>query len=334
MWQQYVYNDPVGKHPYFVYTPQNYQVGTAVPLLVMLHGCSQTAQDFATGTTMNQLAEQHGFIVVYPQQTSNYNQNLCWNWFVPANQTRGGGEPARIVGIIQAIQQNTASWTIDPTRIYVAGLSAGAAMSVILGATYPDVFAAIGVHSGLEYKAATNLSNGWSAMRRGGPNPQQQGLAAYTAMSNLSRIVPTIVLHGTNDTTVAPVNGDQALQQWMETDHLASLNTYTPDFTRPTHVTSGQVPGGHAYVIATWTATNGSEVQAYWKIGGMGHAWSGGNRAGTYTDPRGPNASLAIYTFFAAHSLEKSNTENIASQARLRHILTDLFKVKRGSQGA
>ncbi len=333
MWQQYSYNDPVGKHPYFVYTPLTYQTGTAVPLLVMLHGCSQTAQDFATGTAMNVLAEQHGFIVVYPQQTSNYNQSLCWNWFVPANQARGRGEPASIIGIIQAIQQNTTRWTIDPTSIYVAGLSAGAAMSVILGVTYPDVFAAIGVHSGLEYKAATNLSSGLSAMRRGGPDPRQQGLAAYTAMSSLARIVPTIVFHGTNDSTVAPVNGDQALQQWMETDQLASRNTYTPDFTRPTHVTSGQVPGGRAYVLATWAATNGDEVQAYWKIGGMGHAWSGGNPAGSYTDPRGPNASLAMYNFFAAHSLVGSDTPNIASQTRLRHILTDLFKVKRSSQG-
>ncbi len=333
MWQQYSYIDPVGKHPYFVYTPLNYQVGTAVPLLVMLHGCSQTAQDFATGTAMNLLAEQHGFIVVYPQQTSNYNQNLCWNWFVPANQARGRGEPAAIIGIIQAIQQNTTLWTIDPARIYVAGLSAGAAMTVILGATYPDVFAAIGVHSGLEYKAATNLSSGLSAMRRGGPDPQQQGLAAFTAMSNLARIVPTIVFHGTNDTTVAPVNGDQALQQWMETDHLASRNTYTPDFTRPTHVTSGQVPGGRAYVIATWIAANGGEVQAYWKIRGMGHAWSGGSLAGSYTDPRGPNASLAMYNFFTAHSLVGSDTQNIASQTKLRHILTDLFKAKRSSQG-
>ncbi len=329
MWQQYTYNDPVGKHLYFVYTPQSYQVGTAVPLLVMLHGCTQTAQDFATGTAMNQLAEQYGFIIVYPQQTSNYNQNLCWNWFVPANQLRGSGEPASIVGIIQTMQQNTALWTIDPTRIYVAGLSAGAAMSVILGVTYPDVFAAIGVHSGLEYKAATNLSSGWRAMQRGGPDPQQQGLAAYAAMSSLARIVPTIVLHGTNDTTVAPVNGDQAVQQWMETDQLASQNTYTPDFTRPTHVTSGQVPGGFAYVVATWANANGGDVQAYWKIRGMGHAWSGGSSAGTYTDSRGPNASLALYNFFVAHSLERSNAQNIASQARLRHILSDLFKAKR-----
>lgn len=330
MWQQFTYNDSVGKHPYFVYTPESYQVGSTVPLVVMLHGCSQTALDFATGTAMNLLAEQYNFIVVYPQQTSNYNQGLCWNWFLPANQTRGCGEPASIVGIVQAVQQNTACWTIDPTRMYIAGFSAGAAMAVILGATYPDLFAAIGVHSGLEYQAATSLSSGFKAMRNGGPNPQQQGYAAYMAMSDRARIVPTIVFHGMNDTTVALVNGNQTLQQWMETDQLASNNTYIVSFNHPTSVTSGQIPGGYAYVVATWKATNGSEIQTYWKIGGMGHAWSGGNPIGTYTDPRGPNASTAMYNFFMAHALERSEKLSIASSSKLRHIFIDIFKVKRG----
>ena len=329
MWQQFTYNDPVGKHLYYVYTPTSYQVGTQVPLIVMLHGCSQSAIDFGTGTAMNVLAEQNGFLVLYPQQTSNYNQGLCWNWFLPANQVRGRGEPASIVGIIQSMQQNTALWTIDPTRIYVAGLSAGAAMSVILGATYPDVFAAIGVHSGLEYQAATSLGNGFKAMRQGGPDPQQQGRAAYAAMRDLCRIVPTIVFHGSNDTTVALINGDQTVQQWMETDQLASDDTYIADFSRPTTVTSGQVPGGYAYAVATWKDANGRDVQSYWKIGGLAHAWSGGNPAGTYTDPRGPNASLALYNFFVGHSLLKNDRQSIASQSRLRHILADFFKVKR-----
>ena len=329
MWQQYTYNDLVGKHLYFVYTPQNYQVGTVVPLFVMLHGCSQTALDFATGTAMNLLAEQYGFIVVYPQQASTYNQGLCWNWFLPAHQARGRGEPASIVGIVQAMQQNSTHWTIDATRIYVAGLSAGAAMAVILGVTYSDVFAAIGVHSGLEYQAASNLNEGFRAMRRGGPNPQQQGRMAYAAMSDLARIVPAIVFHGTNDTTVNLVNGDQTVQQWMETDALASNNTYCPDFKQPNSVVSGQVPGGYAYVVATWNDSNGNEVQAYWKIGGLGHAWAGGSPAGTFTDVRGPNASTALYNFCIAHTLQKSDEQRIASQARLRHILADFFKAKR-----
>src|SRR6266849_6155906 len=159
MWQQFIYSDADGDHPYFVYTPETYRVGAPVPLFVMLHGCTQTALDFATGTSMNRLAEKQGFIVVYPQQTIKYNQGLCWNWFLPSNQQRGSGEPASIVGMIQSMQLNTANWTIDPNRIYVTGISAGAAMSVILGATYPDVFKAIGVHSGLEYQTATRWCN-------------------------------------------------------------------------------------------------------------------------------------------------------------------------------
>src|SRR5437868_12074803 len=156
MLQQYIDTGPAGSRPYFVYTPANYQVGSAVPLIVMLHGCTQTPADFAAGTQMNQLADQKQFIVVYPQQTSTYNQEECWNWFDSADQSRGSGEPAIIAGIVQAVKQTTSQWTIDTHHIYAAGLSAGAAMTVILGATYPDIFAAIGVQSGLEYQAAAS----------------------------------------------------------------------------------------------------------------------------------------------------------------------------------
>src|ERR1700756_3243892 len=150
MWQQFSYQDSHGSHSYSVYNPERFPSRLLVPLIAMLHGCMQTARDFATGTGMNLLAEQYDFVVLYPQQTRTANQNLCWNWFLPANQQRGSGEPASIAGIIEQMQQNTVLWSIDSNRIYVAGISAGAAMAGILGATYPDVFAAIGVHSGLE----------------------------------------------------------------------------------------------------------------------------------------------------------------------------------------
>src|SRR2546428_449627 len=178
MWQQYTYNGPRSSHLYSVYTPTKYQVGSAVPLVVMLHGCTQTARDFAAGTQMNQLAEEYGFVVVYPQQTRTYNQNLCWNWFAPANQYRGSGEPAILAGIVQTMKQEQTSWSIDPRRVYVAGHSAGAAMAVILGATYPDLFAAIGVHSGLQYRPGRTApggrckpigkSTGWDTRGQGG----------------------------------------------------------------------------------------------------------------------------------------------------------------------
>jgi len=328
MWQQFIYTDSVGDNPYFVYTPETYRVEAPVPLFVMLHGCTQTALDFATGTSMNQLAEKQGFIVMYPQQTTKYNQGLCWNWFLPSNQQRGSGEPASIVGMIQSLQLNTANWTIDPNRIYVTGISAGAAMSVILGATYPDVFAAIGVHSGLEYQAATNLVQAAKVMHRGGPDPLRQGSVAYTAMSNHSRVVPTIVFHGTADTIVAPLNGDQVVQQWIQTDYLASDKTYAVDYHHPSSIATGQVPGGYSYLTAVWNAPSGEAVQAYWKIDGMGHAWSGGNPASSYTDPRGPDATVAMYDFFMGHPREENAQQQLTPLTRLRHMLTSIFHMK------
>ncbi len=302
---QYTYNGSAGSRPYYVYTPANYQVGTAVPLIVMLHGCTQTPTDFAAGTQMNALADQDQFIVVYPQQTSAYNSLSCWNWFQPADQARGSGEPAIIAGIVQTVEQTTSQWTIDTNRVYVAGMSAGAAMSVIMAATYPDIFAAMGSESGLEYKAATSQTAATTAQMQGGPDPTQQGQAAYNAMGSAARVVPTIVFQGQSDYTVYPINGDQIVQQWMETDHLASNGTYNASFSSPTTTTNGQVPGsgGHSYTVQTWNDNNGTEIEEYWKVNGMGHAWSGGSSSGSYTDPNGPSATNAMYTFFINHPM-------------------------------
>ncbi len=301
-WQQFVYNGPNGSRPYFVYTPENYRPGTTVPLIVMLHGCGQTALDFATGTQMNQLAEKYNFVVTYPQQLSIYNPALCWNWFNHSNQVRGAGEPAIIAGIVQQIENNTSQWTIDRHRIYVTGLSAGAAMAVILGATYPDIFAAIGVHSGAEYGAITSPLSGGLTFLQGGPDPIQQGKAAFAAMGRFARVVPTIVFHGTEDPVSGPINGKQVVQQWMETDFLASHGTYHADFNHPSSTMKGKVPGGHTYMVYKWNTMNGNEVEEFWLINGMRHAWSGGNPY-NFTDLQGPGASLAMYTFFKDHPM-------------------------------
>src|SRR6266516_7472023 len=329
MWQQYTYNGPRSSHPYSVYTPTKYRVGSAVPLVVMLHGCTQTARDFAAGTQMNRLAEEYGFVVVYPQQTRTYNQNLCWNWFAPANHYRGSGEPAILAGIVQTIKREQTSWTIDPYRIYVAGLSAGAALAVILGATYPDLFAAIGVHSGLEYQAASTLNNALKAMRQGGPDPLQQGQTAYDVMGGVARVVPTIVFHGTHDPSISSINGDQLVQQWMLTDQLAAQGMYVADFHHPTTSTIKQVPGARSYTVSTWKNGTGREVQAYWKVNGMGHAWSGGNPDGSYTDPHGPNASLAMYHFFMDHPLDREVRYDVSPRRSLRQFLTDILSLRR-----
>ncbi|MEO7019722.1 MAG: PHB depolymerase family esterase [Ktedonobacteraceae bacterium] len=301
--QQFTFNGSAGSRPYFVYTPVNYQPGTVVPLIVVLHGCTQTPADIAAGTQMDALADQKQFIVVYPQQTSANNSQSCWNWFLTADQARGSGEPAIIAGIVQTVEQTTSQWAIDANRIYVTGMSAGAAMSVIMGATYPDVFAAMGAESGLEYQAAIDQNSANSSLSQGGPNPTQQGQAAFNAMGSVARVVPTIVFHGSSDFIVAPLNGDQIVQQWMQTDHLASNNTYNASFNSPTSTTHGQVPGssGRAYTTLTWNDSNGNEIQEYWKITGMGHAWSGGSSSGSFTDPNGPSATNAMYTFFINH---------------------------------
>jgi poly(hydroxyalkanoate) depolymerase family esterase len=303
MWQKYIHSDPAGSLPYFVYTPLNYRAGKPVPLIVMLHGCTQTAEEFATSTRMNELAEQHHFIVVYPQQTSKNNRSHCWNWFKSSNQVRDHEEPAIIAGIVREIKQRKTGWTIDPRRIYAAGLSAGGAMTAILGTTYPELFAAIGVHSGLEYRAATNMMEGLKAMRGGGPDPLKQGEVAYAAMGSVARVVPVIAFHGTHDRVVNPVNGDELVQQWMHTNRLASQGRYTAKIDEPSHIETGRAHGGHTYVVHKWADTRGREVQEYWRIDGMGHGWSGGSPGRRYTEPQGPDASLAMYQFFMRHRL-------------------------------
>jgi poly(hydroxyalkanoate) depolymerase family esterase len=303
--QQYTYSGSTGSRPYSVYTPVGYTTATRVPLVVMLHGCWQNPIDFAAGTGMNDLADTKQFVVAYPRQLAAYESNFCWHFWDPASQSRGSGEAAIVAGITQTVMADTAHWNIDSQRVYVAGFSAGAAMAVIMGATYPDLYAAIGVSAGLEYKAATDAGAvGW-ARQHGGADPVAQGKLAYSAMGANARVLPVIVFHGTADSIVAPINGDQVVQQWMQTDHLASSNSYNPSFTNPSVSTPGSVPGGRAYTIRRWNDAGGTEVQEYWTITGMGHAWSGGSSAGTYTDPTGPNESQNVYAFFIAHPLSR-----------------------------
>ncbi|UOY93349.1 PHB depolymerase family esterase [Ectobacillus sp. JY-23] len=284
---------------YKIYVPSGYQPGTKVPLVVMLHGCTQNPDDFAAGTQMNAVAEANNFLVIYPQQDSTYNANKCWNWFDPNHQSRGSGEPALIAGMVNQVKSQ---YTVDDNRVYVTGLSAGGAMSVIMGATYPDIFAAIGVGSGLEYKAATTQTAAFTAMSSGGPNPTQQGQAAYTGMGGYKRVVPTIVFHGSSDTTVAPVNGNQILTQWAQTNDLADDGTDNNSISDTAAQTiNGQVPNGRSYTQYIYHDKNGMNVMEKYIVTSMGHAWSGGSSAGSYTDTQGPNASTLMWSFFNNH---------------------------------
>lgn len=260
-----------GGRMYKLYVPAGAR-GRAAPLVVMLHGCTQSPDDFATGTRMNALAEEHGCLIAYPEQIAAANSARCWNWFNTADQHRDRGEPALIAAITREVM---ARHQVDARRVYVAGLSAGGAAAAVMAATYPDLYAAIGVHSGLACGAARDVASAMTAMRDGATD------AARAAIP-----VPAIIFHGDRDSTVNPRNADAVLAQLMPREGL------TP------HTTRGQVPGGHAWRRTVFADRSGRERLEQWDVTGLGHAWSGGDRAGSYTDPAGPDASREMLRFF------------------------------------
>jgi poly(hydroxyalkanoate) depolymerase family esterase len=289
-----------GARLYKLYVPRNYTHGRPTPLLVALHGCTQDPDSFAAGTRFNMLADQYTFLVLYPQQDSSDNAGKCWNWFISANQARGRGEPALLAGMIDHIASH---YSVDPDRVFIAGMSAGAAIAVIMGACYPDYFAAIGVHSGLEYKGATDLVGAQIAMSRGGPDPALQGKLAYLSAGSAARVLPVIVFHGTRDESVAPINGDQVIQQFVSTDDYADDGIANNSVSAsPSSINIGQVPNGYSYTVSTYIY-QGHVLLQHYTIDGMGHAWSGGSTAppATFTDPGGPDASSIMWNFFADH---------------------------------
>ena len=268
------YTGPAGTRRYKLYVPAS-RDGRPAPLLVMLHGCTQSPDDFAIGTRMNELAEEHGMLVAYPEQTSSANAQKCWNWFEAKDQQRGSGEPELIAGIAREI---IAEHSADPARVFVAGLSAGGAAAAIMGQRYPDLFAAIGVHSGLACGAATDMGSAFSAMRGGSPVKAGE------------RVVPTIVFHGDRDTTVAPVNGDGVIEQ-ARAGAVSKISD-----------SAGVSPGGVAYTRSVHREKDGRERLESWRIHGAGHAWSGGSAGGSFTLPAGPDASREMLRFFLAVS--------------------------------
>src|SRR5262245_4042493 len=265
-----------GSRNYKLYIPRRAQTGRR-PLLVMLHGGTQDADDFAAGTRMNAFAEEHGFIVAYPSQSKAANASLCWNWFNPDHQKRGHGEPAIIAGITSAI---IADYDIDATRVFVAGLSAGGAMAVVMGATYPDLYAAVGVHSGLPYRSRADLPSAFAAMRgdtKGRHSPKSRGT------SNEGPRVRTIVFHGDSDNIVHPSNSANMVDAERADESVEHAEARHPTRTRT--VTRDET---------------GAVVVEQWLVHGSGHAWSGGSPDGTYTDPQGPDASREMLRFFFA----------------------------------
>ena len=253
----------------------------SLPLVVLLHGCKQNALDFAKGTGMNALADQQQVVVLYPEQLSKANSGGCWNWFEPAHQTRNG-EPGMIAALTrQILAARHGDVQIDPERVYIAGLSAGGAMAAVVAELYPDIFAAVGVHSGLPAGAAQSMVGAFGAMRRGGP--------VQTASA-----IPTIVFHGSADTTVHPDNGgyvSDAARATLGNNGLALVKT------EQTMRTQGLRPAQRV----SYLDDSGKPYVEHWTVGDGGHAWSGGNAAGSYTDPQGPSASRAMLAFFLQH---------------------------------
>jgi poly(hydroxyalkanoate) depolymerase family esterase len=266
-----------GTRRYKLYIPARYH-GQTLPLVIMLHGCTQSPDDFAAGTRMNELAEEQLFFVAYPEQPKSANARKCWNWFNEGDQGRDSGEPLLIAELTREIMRNH---SIDEDRVYIAGMSAGGAAAAIMGATYPDLYAAVGIHSGLACGAARDVPGAFAAMRN--------GAALARGVSQNARLVPTIVFHGDRDTTVSPVNGDQVITQ------------ATAGLDYPTTVSRGASADGTAVTRIVRKKDTDRSMAEHWLVHGLGHAWSGGSRKGTFTDARGPDASREFVRFFLQH---------------------------------
>lgn len=279
------FSNEYGSRDYKLYIPSSY-TDQPLPLVVMLHGCTQNVEDFALGTAMNQFAEQYGVLVAYPNQAKSANSKSCWNWYKVKNQQTHRGEPALIAGLTRAIMQNH---YVDVKRVYVAGLSAGGAMAAIMGATYPELYAAVGVHSGLAAGSATNVIAALAAMRQGSHNVQ--------ATEQCPVFVPTIVFHGDQDPVVNLKNAEQVFAQAKQ--RLEASN----DVYFNTEQTTTNPTGARAYTRTQMKDEKGQTQIDYWLVHGAGHAWSGGEVRGSHVDPTGPNASEAMLSFFLEHSL-------------------------------
>jgi len=297
-----------GSRNFKLWIPTTLESGQPWPLLMLLHGCRLDAEHMAAISGMNDVAEANRFLVVYPEQSRRANLLRCWNWFRPEHQERGAGEPSILAAVVGQIRS---TYNVDPDRVYVAGVSAGAAMATILAATYPDLFAALAVLAGAEFKAASSTSEGFAVMKRGGPDPTRQGQLAFEVMRSgfaqaKRRRMPLIVFHGTADDRVAPVNADQVIAQWGKTNACLAVEHSETGFSLTERVISSEVPGGYAYRKHVYLEHDSRLLMEKWLVRGLGHAWSGSPKPSKYGDPKGPNASAEIWRFFCHAGLNSA----------------------------
>ena len=297
------YDTSRGVYTYALYVPSTYRPNARVPLVVVLHGCGTTADQQATASGYDPVAEQDGFIVLYPDNGSvDTNPARCWGALTaPQSEGRGRGDAAAIAGMTRAIM---AAWSIDRSRVFTIGISSGAFEVSILGAAYPDLFAAIGIHSGAAFmRGSAGCLNGYQP----GPSTAALSRAAYAAEGPRARIMPVILFHGDADATVPYQCGRQALAQWLQTDDDVLAAAQLPRVrASPASITNGRVPGGRRYTVESYRAPGGCLVAQFWTIHGMGHLWSGGSRGpavAALSDPSGPSAAAASWAFFSGHRL-------------------------------
>jgi poly(hydroxyalkanoate) depolymerase family esterase len=300
---------------YKLFVPETYNAKKDTPLMVMLHGCGQDPDDFAEGTKMNELAEQENFLVLYPNMNhlfnpsdpAGYNPFGCWNWFLDKNQHRGQGHPKLIYEIIEEVKRG---YHVDVNRVFAAGLSAGGSLACILGVTYPDVFSAIGICSGLAYDAANVFfltdpmaEDAKKSMEKGVPDPYACGNNAFVEMGEVKKKMRVIVFHGICDTTVHPINGQQVITQWAQTNFLVEGGIGNVDVT-PSKINAGIIDG-KSYTQHLYSVGSSEPFLELWMVDKMGHVWSGGSPSGSYTDPAGPNASEIMWRFFTKNQQHK-----------------------------
>lgn len=297
------FSSDAGTRRWRLWVPDGYDAGRKHPLVVMLHGCTQDPDDLARGTRLTEHADRHALLVLLPEQPEAANAKKCWNWYEGAHQHRERGEPSLIAGMTRQVM---AEWAVDGRRVYIGGISAGAAMASLTSVAYPDLYAAVALHSGIPYRAAGTVLEGLGVMATGAADTRRLARLAREEMGSRARPIPAIIVQGASDPVVKPVNATHSRDLWLEMNALArgadSAAGGPPD-------QSGRRVEAQAAGLDFVKECHGPETAARecevvtLTVAGLGHAWSGGSKLGTFTDERGPDATGEILRFLLAHAM-------------------------------